>query len=402
MRLKVIPADFVVVEDAALHLQPDGRWAVYQVKKSNLTTLQVRRRLAQRLSLSYDQVSFPALKDRRAHVVQYATLPADRPDEVREDGFVARKIGLRRNPLAPADLRGNRFKILVRDLAQEEGQALGRSLRKLAANGLPNYFDRQRFGSFSPGWGFVGRAILQRDAEAALQAHLARPFVGDPPQTLRFKEQAAELWPAWEKIMDVAPAPSNYRSVLTYLIDHPEGFRRALDLVTPRLLSIYLLAYQSYLWNVIVARYLEEKSAGLPMSHIDLPGQCLVVPHVWPREEAQNLAKMRVDLPSHRARYGLPQLASIVYREMQAEGFVLNDLKARILKRAYLYKGERHLMLHPGEMETAALEADDRFVGRYALWVSFSLPPGAYATMVIRVARALTGEGSSAESDVGL
>lgn len=391
MRLKVIPADFVVVEDAALHLQPDGRWAVYQVKKRNLTTLQVRRRLAQRLALSYDQVSFPALKDRRAHVVQYATLPVDRPDVVREDGFVARKIGLRRNPLASADLRGNRFKIHVRDLGQEEGQALARSLQRLAAKGLPNYFDRQRFGSFSPGWGFVGKAILQRDAEAALKAHFTRPFVGDPSRTLHFKERAAELWPAWAEIMDVAPAPSNYRSVLTYLIDHPEGFRRALDLVTPRLVSIYLSAYQSYLWNLIVSRYLEEKcnSADLPTGHIDLPGQRLVIPHACPREEGQDLAKMQVDLPSYRAGYALPQLASIVHRTLQAEGFVLNDLKARILRRAYLYKGERHLMLYPGEVETAALEEDDRFAGRYALWIGFSLPPGAYATMIIRVARAL-------------
>ena len=105
--------------------------------------------------------------------------------------------------------------------------------------GLPDYFGRQRFGSYAPGQGFVGKKILERDVEGALRAYLSQPFRGDPPSVRAFKSLAREHWGEWELLFEAAPRPSNPRSVLTFLKDHPTDFRKALNLVTPRLLSLW-------------------------------------------------------------------------------------------------------------------------------------------------------------------
>ena len=66
------------------------------------------------------------------------------------------------------------------------------------------------------------------------------------------------------------------------------------------------------------------------------------------------------------------------------EGLALDDLKARILKRAYLAKGKRALLLFPQEASASVPEPDDRFPGWQKLSLAFTLPRGSYATVVIK------------------
>lgn len=393
VRLKTLPGDFVVTERATLRLSPQGPWGVYRVRKVACTTLAVQTRLAAQLNLPRQQVIFPALKDKEAVTVQFATLPASAPETVSGPGFEAQRIGYRQRPLAPSDLLGNDFEIVMRAIPGAKAQALRQALLALGEQGLPNYFDEQRFGSYAPDWGFIGKPILQRDAAQALYTYLARPWIADPPPIRAFKRRAAQLWPDWRAIMGVAPRPSNYRSVLTYLQDHPEGFRKALNLIPQRLLALYLAAYQSHLWNRIAATWLEEiyRQAGAPCGQVEIIG----VEHPFHLQMgAAALASWRgqsLPLPTHRTTYQPAELGLLVERLLAEEGLTLADLKARILQKAYLPHGQRPLLLQPQDLEVSAPQPDDRFPGQQALRVRFGLPSGSYATLVCKVATARMG-----------
>ena len=102
--------------------------------------------------------------------------------------------------------------------------------------------------------------------------------------------------------------------------------------------------------------------------------------------EAQHatLSATEVALPGHRAVYRDAQLWQVVKNVLVEEGLRLNDLKARILKRAYLPKGSRFLLLHPADVSLQAAQPDELFPGRYAARLSFSLPRGTYATLVLK------------------
>ena len=390
MHLKILPGDFVVEERARLALQDRGPWAVYRVRKVNLTTLEAQTRLARALGLPRKQVILPALKDKEAITYQFACLPADQPAKIEEERLSAQRLGFRATPLGVADLLGNRFTLIIRDLSPAEAERLAEGLAMCAQRGLPNYFAEQRFGSLVPGGEYPGRAILRRDAEAALRAHFTQPFVGDPPGVRAFKRRAAALWPDWRALMDAAPKPSNFRSVLTYLIDHPQGYRHALNLIPQRLLSLYLAAYQSALWNRIAAAYVQEfcTAQSIPWRPLVIAEQTLPIPYGLTEDQVAQLRAQRLALPSHQARFPSP-LEPLVRRVLAEEGLALPDLKARILAKAYLPKGERTLWLLPEEMTVAEPCPDVRFPGRHALRVSFALARGSYATLVVQAAAAL-------------
>jgi tRNA pseudouridine13 synthase len=389
MRFKAQPEDFVVEELARLPLASTGDYAVYRVEKRDVTTLQVQTHIAAQLGRRSSDVSTPALKDKRSAAVQYLCLRGTGPVDLTGPGYRAILVGRSQRPLRPTDLTGNRFTVTLRDLSSAEASAIGEQLSQIARYGVPNYFDKQRFGSYcrdedAPDR-FIGKTILRRDAEGAIRAYLSHRFVGDPPAVRAFKVVARQHWGEWAFLLGEAPRPSNYRSVLTYLKDHPQGFRKALNLIPRRLLSLYLVAYQSYLWNRVAAGYLARQlsadTATPTLAILNLP---LPVYFELPSTQHAMLSKLSISLPGHRAVYREPGLGDVVQEVLAEERLALNDLKARILKRAYLPKGSRPLLLHPTDVDCGEVEEDERFPGRKAVRVGFTLPRGTFATLVLK------------------
>lgn len=386
MRYKVQPEDFDVEERARLSFVPHGSFAVYRVHKRGVTTLSVQAQMARALGVPQSNVVFPALKDKDAVTVQHATVRGTGPAQLTGSGYRANFLGRSPRPLTPADIVANRFTLVLRDSSEGEAAHIQERLIQISRFGLPNYFDQQRFGSFVSGEEHIGKYILRRDAEGALRAYFTRPFAGDPRPVRKFKTFAANHWRDWEVLFDAAPRPSNYRSVLTYLRDHPHPTetesRKALNLITQRLLSLYLAAYQSLLWNRIAARYLVSRLEGMP-THVEIAGERLPLYHGLPAHFERDL-NLTIPLPNHRAVYANPDLVTTVAHVLDEEGLTLNDLKARILKKAYLSKGKRALLLLPQETSISPPIPDDCFSGRNKLTLTFTLPRGSYATLVIK------------------
>lgn len=384
MRYRLSPEDFVVEEMVRLP-RGGGSYTLYRVRKRDCTTLEVQAELAQTLGRPLSAVQFPALKDRQAVAVQYASVQGEGPAGIEGPRWSARRVGASRRPLRPGDLLGNRFTVTLRDLTAEEISRITARLEELSRYGFPNYFDVQRFGSQIPGAEWVGKRILRGDAEGTLHAYFCEPMVGDPEEIRRFKAEAAKRWGRWGDILRIAPRPSNYRSVLVFLLDHPDAFRKALNLVTPRVLSLYLAAYQSLLWNRLAGRLVGQEASA--EESLEIAGERLPA---YRRLSEEQLARWRgLSVPLiHRRLAWEPEWASAYAPLLEEEGLSWNELKARLLRRAYLGAGARPLLAFPGRAAILEQSPDERFAGRQRLRVRFSLPPGSYATLVLRLLEA--------------
>jgi tRNA pseudouridine13 synthase len=384
MRIKRLTEDFRV-EERIRFPGESGAFAYYRVEKEGLTTMAVRHAMAERLKVTPSALVFPALKDKSAITIQYASVRKQGPEELHGKGFVARRIGWGPRALRPRDLDGNQFVVVIRDLAEADARAFGAILGKLESYGLPNYFDDQRFGSLTPE-GFIGKEILKRDAEQVVRMYLSMPMVGDPREIRQFKRLVTAHWGEWGFLLHQAPRPSNFRSVITYLKDHPNEYRKAANLIQDRLLSIYLSAYQSWIWNEIVGTYFDQAMASAARVRI-MRGE---FPIPEPNDTLQAHQPVLLELPRLTARYEGPfdAVAAAVFEKEQLE---LREFKARILRRVYLTKGDRPIIFAPQGVASEPPGPDAEHPGRWHVQVSFGLEAGQYATLVLKAAAALIG-----------
>jgi len=144
------PETFIVEEIPAYLPLGEGEHAYLWIEKQNLTTLEAVHRLARVLGVDGRDVGYAGMKDRKATTRQWlSVLGVDtaRAEGAAIDGMRVLAASRHRNKLRVGHLHGNRFEVVLVDLAEGEGEAIVARLRALAIEGVPNRYGHQRFGS---------------------------------------------------------------------------------------------------------------------------------------------------------------------------------------------------------------------------------------------------------------
>jgi tRNA pseudouridine13 synthase len=164
--LKSLDEDFVVTELPLQRPSGEGEHLWLEVEKTGANTAFVAQQLAQAAGVRDVDVGHAGLKDRHAIARQWFSIhlpKGDAPDltRLRHPEFMVLSQGRHARKLRPGDLRGNRFRIVLRDVSGDR-DAIEANLQAVASRGAPNYFGAQRFGH---GGGNVerGRAMLARE-----------------------------------------------------------------------------------------------------------------------------------------------------------------------------------------------------------------------------------------------
>jgi len=164
--LKALNEDFSVTE---LPLQPpagEGEHLWLDIEKNGANTAFVAQQLAEAAGVQDKDVGYAGLKDRYAITRQWFSIylpKGETPDLtlLRHPEFKVLGQSRHLKKLRPGDLRGNRFRIVLRDVSGDR-DAIEAKLSAVASQGVPNYFGAQRFG-FDGGNVELGRAMLARE-----------------------------------------------------------------------------------------------------------------------------------------------------------------------------------------------------------------------------------------------
>ena len=84
-----------------------------------------------------------------------------------------------------------------------------------------------------------------------------------------------------------------------------------------------------------------------------------------------------------------PGLAKAYESVLRDDGLAAADLKARSVERAWLARARRALWVRPAALAVSGEGPDDKDPARRKVTVSFTLPPGSYATLELRAAGAV-------------
>ncbi|MFO0908453.1 MAG: tRNA pseudouridine(13) synthase TruD [Isosphaeraceae bacterium] len=383
MKLKRTPEDFQVEELPVIRWGDRGRFVLYRLTKRGLGTLEAIEAICRRWNLAGRRVSYGGLKDRHALTTQYLTIVEGPERFLQESSFELEPLGRVDLPYGPAHFRGNRFVVVIRDLDLPAVERARRGLAELPRDGLPNYFDDQRFGSVGFDGGFVARAWLQGQHEEAFRLAVAAPNPSDRPGTKQEKAILREFWGNWAEAKARLDR-SHARSLVTYLADHPTDFKGAFSRIRRELRTLYFSAYQSYLWNLILARVIERLTTPEQRSDVDFKVARLPIHHGLNSEQAQVLAATRIPLPASRTALsdeGIEREAAL--EVVASEGLEWNDLRVKHLKDVFFSKGNRPALFF-AENLSSRVEADELHPRRRKLELRFELPKGAYATLLVK------------------
>lgn len=382
MKLKCQPDDFRVEECTAAKSGPSGRYTFYRLTKRDIGTIEAVEAICRRWNLAGRQVSYAGLKDRHAVTLQYLTI-ADGPSrQMHTPQFDLEPVGRLAQPYTSRQLLGNRFELVLRALDDGElARAVG-AIEEIPRVGLPNYFDDQRFGSVGREGEFAAAAWLRGDHERALKLAMAEPTPSDRAPVKAEKAILRAQWANWPEAKRQLPR-SSARSIVTYLVDHPADFRGAFARLRKDLRMLHFSAFQSHLWNLILARWLEAQAAPGELVPVELKLGTFPFPRAMDDRKVESLRTATLPLPCARTPMPAAPLGPIVESVLAPFQLGWNDLRIKHLKDIFFSKGSRPCLFFPGAA-TAGREDDALHPGRMALRLRFELPKGSYATILVK------------------
>ncbi|KON30736.1 hypothetical protein AC480_00400 [miscellaneous Crenarchaeota group archaeon SMTZ1-55] len=254
-RIRVFPRDFIVEEvwadrvctiDASLasrlhdgvlvKLRREKTYLHFTLVKRDWETFRALNYLRRRLRVSLKRFGFAGMKDKRAITAQRVSLWKGRVDaltrlrlkdiRLKDFEYAEERINL-------GTARGNRFTITLRDIPRNPGEInaiLTRFRARVTSRGIPNYYGPQRT---SGGNVAAGRSIKDGDLKGAVAVILS-------------KVQAYVA----EGGIDCIPKVFWYeKRMLRHLARYPNDFAGALRRIPKKILTLYVHAYQSHLFN---------------------------------------------------------------------------------------------------------------------------------------------------------
>lgn len=392
MTIRRLPQDFQVDERlapewlAALEAARSERTpvAVYRLTKEGLTTPDAVAHLCRSLRVSPGAASYAGLKDRHALTAQHVSIRAASalPGTCDGRGWRARLVGWCAVDLTAGAIAGNDFAIVVRGLNARAVAEMERAAAALAIGPdrlrLANYFGDQRFGSARHGRGFAAEALIAGDFDGALRLLVGTPARKDSGRQRTFTRLCAAHWGDWQTLARVLPRCQDRAPFERLAAGAPasDAFQ-----ALPRFQQgMCIEAFQSLLWNDTLRRMVE--TLGVPAHAASDDFGTLLFPqpaHIPSEWEALDIPLLTPDT----ALEGV--WAPHARAALEARGLALERLRVPGMSRPFFGAAGRPALVEAREFALAPPHADDLGGrGAFQRMVRFSLPRGAYATVVLR------------------
>lgn len=201
--IKTAPEDFEVEEIPAYEPSGSGDFLYLWIEKRDWGAEFLVRQLARRLGIGERDIGVAGLKDRRAVTRQWVSVPAaveERLVGAEGEGLRILKVTRHTNKLKAGHVRGNRFRIRIRETQRTEATEaqVDKIATRIRSLGLPNFYGPQRFGrgAETAKWGLTllrGREdLLFREARREIRRPFLRRFAISAAQAALFNRYLAQ------------------------------------------------------------------------------------------------------------------------------------------------------------------------------------------------------------------
>jgi tRNA pseudouridine13 synthase len=401
-KLRTFPEDFSVREMSSYPQKNEkGEYILADVTSINWETNLLIREFSHRLHISRKRISFAGTKDKRSkatRLMSFFKVPRDRLEALQINNVIIENIYPSDRSIKIGDLQGNHFDVIIRDV---ETKTQDSDLQSIISpidhiGGFPNFFGIQRFGVIRPITHVVGKALISADFENAVMTYIAHPIQGENPETylLRKKlEEDQDFLSAFQSY----PYHLNYeKAMLNSLITQPTDFISALKTLPKNLLTMFVYAYQSYLFNKILSMRIQKK---LPLHQATIgdiifpirKGEIAETPIFVTEKNSEKVntqlgkgkAVVTGILTGSNVPFAKGEMGEIEHTVIKNERIDLRDFIIPEIPFLSSY-GSRRALLTPVKNLSFVRKKDTSTRGKLMVKISFELTKGCYATSLLR------------------
>lgn len=397
-RIKVYPEDFRVTEiSEGPPEDKDGRYTIVRVTSNNWETNRMIRLMGRSMGVSRERIGFAGTKDKRAVTSQLMSFDGS-PDllnrvELKDIEFS--DIYTSKKPIRLGDLTGNRFSVRVRDVEADMSDipdildSVTSDVK--AVGGFPNYFGVQRFGVVRPVTHLVGEQIIRGNLEGAVRTYLSEPSEFESEDIIEVRKELTER-EDWKNLLEIMPEPLGFeKSLVGHLMNNPGDWAGAISVLPNNLQMMFVHAYQSYLFNIMLSKRMEK---GLPLN-LPVEGDTVIplTADGIPDHNHPIIATSKnLDLVAHQVKTGRAFVSIVLFGSdtkihdgimgeiessvIEAQGIKTSDFIVPKLNRCNS-KGTRREVICTVKDLNYSLEED-------CYDVEFELSKGNYATTLMR------------------
>ena len=285
-------------------------------------------------------------------------------------------------------LKGNKFRILIRDIDDVEKSAEIASdiLKQLEVTGVPNYFGWQRFGKPRTNTHLVGEALVENDLKKAVGRYIGNPTEEEHEENQKARkayddgdlEKSLELMGKgmrYEKMMIRELIKDSKKGELT-----DKSYKNALHALPKPLQRMFVHAYQSFLFNAAVSKRVEMGINKYIEGDIIINNEERIVRDKTPEEYQELIDTFQVNPTSPLYGTKVPFAGGTV-GEMEKSildnyGLSKEDFEVPKMPRLGSHGLRRSMRFQV--WDTSAIATDE------GVLTEFSINKGSYATAVLR------------------
>lgn len=382
MFLKKIPEDFIVDEIYNLDViskkdeQRNNSYSYFILKKKNYAQIRAIQKVAKIFNTSAKLINFSGTKDKVGITTQLISI-YNLKKEVFEknlsylnnevEDIWAEYLGEFKSRLNLGDNDGNKFKITIREISDEQINLAKINIDKIRKEGLLNYFDEQRFG-YANNSHIVGRYLLKDEINLAVKEILTSCPKNPTEYLKKYTDFLNENWDriveqdetVVVQIKEIIPRfLQDDLKIINHLIRAKNDFYGAFRHIPKKIRTLYINAYQSYIFNEILITFKDKNlPEQLELIHEDI---------IFENKDIQNFV-----------------LELLKKDEVNLDDFKLKrmpELKLRVAKRITKNFPKNLKII---EISDDELVEDKNSINNKKIIVEFDLNSGEYATNVVK------------------
>jgi tRNA pseudouridine13 synthase len=362
-KIRISTEDFAVSEilseKAQARISEKEGYPVYKLRKNHIDTTHALDSFFKKTGLRLKSLG---LKDASAITEQYVcSMKKSKPiSDFTSSKYNIKNIGSIEKPLSKKDMVGNKFIIKISDATSD--------ISKFSKwNKILNFYGYQRFGSKRAVTHLIGKAIIQRDFEQAVNLLLSFTTKYDSKENQEIREKLSDKNNFTNMLEQIPPQMDLEKIALKEMVnsDNPLYAIRALPVHMRR---FFVQAYQSFLFNKTLSMAFSDGENLFESTGGDV---CY--------DKNGNLGKYQND---PEQRLAVPFVGYSYYKKTRFHYQISKILQDEEITPKDFFLKELQEASNEGGFRNSSIKCDNSSITGNT--VTFTLSRGSFATIVLR------------------